>query len=278
VESAVIGALAGAAGLVAGAAIGYALARRSRASIPAPPAPEPALRPGTSTIRRGELLADLAAGVAHELGQPLSAARVSIEGVHYLRQLGREPTPEHLEKTLARVGMSLLAMTQTIEHLRSLARQDGPCQPAGIDLRDLVEAVLAERDQWLRFRETRIEWQRPGVPVRVLADPAGVRLILVNLLRNAVEAVEGQSDERRLVRVTAGPGPVLAVHDSGPGVPADMLPRLFDPFASSKGPGRGIGLSLASASARRMGGQLEASSQAGAGTRFTLMLPGAEAP
>lgn len=257
-----------AAAAVAGGAVGAALAWWLARRRPSTPTPAPLPENG-----RAELLAGLAAGMAHELGQPLSAARVGIEGIHYLRQIGREPSPEHLERTLSRVGMSLLAMTQTIEHLRSLARQDGPVPLARHDLADLVEGILADRDQWLRFHDTRIEWRRPAQSVAALVDPAGVRLILINLLRNAVEAVAGQAAERRLVSVSVGPGPTIAVHDSGPGIAAELAEGLFDPFRSSKGPGRGIGLSLARASARRMGGELHVASAIGAGSRFTLDLP-----
>ncbi len=240
--------------------------------LPVRPAPSPVRPDDNSRTSRSDLLAGLAAGVAHELGQPLSAARVGIEGIHYLRQIGRDPSPEHLLRTLSRVGMSLLAMTQTIEHLRILARQEGPSPRVHLDLADLVDGLLAERDQWLRFRDTRIEWHRPEQPVAVLADAAGIRLVVTNLLRNAVEAVEGQSSDRRLVRLSIGPGPTVTVHDSGPGLPAALAATIFDPFSSSKGPGRGIGLSLAKASAERMGGSLTVDSAPGSGTRFVLIL------
>lgn len=230
------------------------------------------LRQRDDESRRLELLGTLAAGLAHELGQPLSAARVGIEGVHYLRQLGREPSPEHLARTLSRVGLSLVAMTQTIEHLRGLAGPAAPVPAEPVDLAALVEAVLAERDQWLRYADTRISWTRPEQPAFASGDPAGIRLILVNLLRNAVEAVAGQGEDRRVVRITAS-GATLAVHDSGPGIAAERLGRIFDPFFSTKaGHGRGIGLSLAKASAERMGAELVAQSTVGAGTIFTLRL------
>ena len=223
--------------------------------------------------RRLHLLGTLAAGLAHELGQPLSAARVGIEGIHYLRQLGREPSAEHLARTLSRVGLSIVAMTQTIEHLRGLA---GPAQPVAaepVDLGALVEALLAERGEWLRYSDTRIAWTSPPQPVLAEGDPAGIRLILANLLRNAVEAVAGQGEERRVVRIAAGPGAMVAVHDSGPGLPPDRLALIFDPFHTTKaGPGRGIGLSLAKASAERMGAELRVESRLGVGTVFTLVL------
>nr|MBA2481829.1 hypothetical protein [Planctomycetota bacterium] len=200
--------------------------------------------------QRLELVAQLAAGLGHELGQPLSAARVGIEGLHYLRQLGREPSPEHVTRTLSQVGMSLVSMTQTIEHLRALAAREEAAPLQRVDLAAAVAAVLAERDQWLRYQDIAIVWQQPTAPVMALSEPAGLRLILVNLLRNAAEAVAGQGAERRQVRVTVGPGPVIAVHDSGPGIAPDHLARLFDPFFTTKGgSARGIGLSLAAASA-----------------------------
>lgn len=225
--------------------------------------------------RRLSLLGTLAAGLAHELGQPLSAARVGIEGIHYLRQLGREPTPEHLERTLSRVGMSLMAMTQTIDHLRSLAIPQGSTETGPVDLTACVDAVLADREHWLRFSDVVIDWRSPAAPIMVQAHPAGVRLILVNLLRNAVEAVAAQGADRRLVRVVAGPGPILTVHDSGPGIAPDRLQAVFDPFQSTKpGGGRGVGLSLALASARRMGADLEVVSDLGTGTVFTVRFIG----
>ncbi len=265
--------------LVIAAAIGGAgiilLAATMRARDVAPAAtPEPARsRIDDGDDDRGPALATLAAGLSHELGQPLSAARVGIEGLHYLRQLGREPSAEHVNRTLAQVGMSLIAMTQTIEHLRALAGPDAGARLQDVDLTALVEAVLAERDQWLRYRDVSIAWIPPARAVHAQAEPAGLRLVLVNLLRNAAEAVAGQGEGRRHLRITVGEEPSVAVHDSGPGIPAEHVRRLFDPFFTTKsGVARGIGLSLAQASAKRMGAELTAASALGAGSTFTLRL------
>jgi two-component system NtrC family sensor kinase len=142
-----------------------------------------------------------------------------------------------------------------------------------MDLAACVDAVVAERDQWLRYNDTHIVWERPPAPRPALVDPAGMRLILTNLLRNAVEAVAGQGENRRLVRLTIGPGAMVSVHDSGPGIAPDALDSIFDPFFSTKGGGvRGIGLSLARASAQRMGAELTVVSNLGSGSVFTLRL------
>lgn len=226
-----------------------------------------------SETRRLKMLAALAAGLAHELGQPLSVARVGIEGLHYLRQLGREPSVEQVERTLGRVGMSLLAMTQTIEHLRGLSADSQRGKLTEIDLVACIRGLLDEREQWLHFSDAHIDWKPPEKSVVALADHAGLRMILTNLTRNALEAVSGLSEERRMVRITVGPGPVIAVHDSGPGIAPEIQANLFDPFISTKAGGAmGIGLSLARASAQRMGAELRVISQPGCGSTFSLHL------
>jgi C4-dicarboxylate-specific signal transduction histidine kinase len=169
--------------------------------------------------------------------------------------------------------MSILTMTQTIEHLRQLAGSTDGVTLSRIDLGELIAILLADRDQWLRYHDTPIEFTRPDTAMYVMGDAAGVRLVLTNLLRNAVEAVSGQSSARRLVKITAGPGAFIAVHDSGPGIPKNLQERLFDPFFSTKeGNLRGIGLSLARASMQRMGGELRVTSQVGSGSTFSVHL------
>ncbi|MBA3708637.1 MAG: hypothetical protein H0W83_07460, partial [Planctomycetes bacterium] len=264
----------GCALLAAGGVLAFIVAVTKRQGeaqrLESPTEPSPIGDDADSDRRRLSLMGTLAAGIGHELGQPLSAARVGIEGLHYLRQLGREPSPEHINRTLSQVGMSLIAMTQTIEHLRALSGPSGTVPLRELDLAASVDAVLAERSQWLRYQDIEIGWKQPGQPVPALGDQQGLRLILTNLLRNAVEAVAGQTADRRSVRVTVGPGAVVAVHDAGGGIAADHLQRLFDPFFSTKGgPARGIGLSLARASAERMGAELTVSSAVGSGTTFT---------
>jgi signal transduction histidine kinase len=203
----------------------------------------------------------------------LSAARVDIEGLHLLRQLGREPAPEHRDRVLARVGTCILSMTQTIEHLRSLATEPATATCRPVDLRTVVEAVLSERDRWLTLTDTQVNFDPPSFACPVLADPAGLRLILVNLLRNAAEAVAGQDPSRRMVRVRIGPGARVSVEDGGPGLRPEQMARIFEPFRTTKGAGRGVGLALARASALRMRADLTVESEPGLGTRFTLRLP-----
>ncbi len=215
----------------------------------------------------------LAGSLAHELGQPLSAARVGLEGLHYLRQLGRDPSPEHISSTLTQVAMSLLTMTQTIDHLRSLAGTPQKNRLEIVDLGLQIDVLLNDREQWLRYSDVKITWEKPTQPIMALSDNAGLRLILTNLLRNAVEAVANQSQERRVVIIKLGPGTTISVQDSGSGIPDALINKIFEPFTSSKTEGiHGIGLPLAKMSAARMGGSLTVRSELGSGSTFTLQL------
>lgn len=243
-----------------GLALGLAVGRSAR---PPPPAAAP-------TDRRLETLGALAAGIVHEVAQPLSAARVSIEGLHYLRQLGREPAPGQVAKTLDRVGMSLLTMTQILDHLRYLAGA-GARALLPLRLEDAAAALVADRASWLHFGEVELTTVL-AEPTLVQADPTGLRLVLANLARNAAEAVARLPADRRWVRLCVGPGPTITVEDPGLGLPPEVVARLFQPFISTRGEARGVGLSLARAAAERMGGTLIYLPRPDGGTLFRLTL------
>lgn len=252
-----------------GVAAGHALGRRKAA-----PAPAPAK---SDTSQRLESLGVLAAGVVHEIAQPLSAARVSVEGLHYLRQLGRAPSEQQLAKVLDRVGMSLLAMVQILDHLRYLAGVGAARTALPTVLEDAVGAVIADRSNWLRWSDVRIELQAEG-RTRVRADPVGLRLIVSNLVRNAAEAVAGLAPERQWIRIVFAADGAVSVCDPGPGIPPELVDELFRPYVSTRGEARGFGLSLAHAAAQRMGGHLSYRRDAQAGLSvFTLRLQPAEA-
>jgi two-component system nitrogen regulation sensor histidine kinase NtrY len=116
----------------------------------------------------------------------------------------------------------------------------------------------------------------PGLPP-VLADRDQVLQVLLNLVRNALDAMPSGGTLRLAAR-RAGAGVAFAVSDTGPGVPPADLPRVFEPYFTTKEGGTGLGLAIARRIAEEHGGSLEVESEPGRGATFTLTLPAAASP
>jgi two-component system, NtrC family, sensor histidine kinase PilS len=219
--------------------------------------------------RRSERLAmigQLAAGIAHEIRNPLASISGSIE---LLRQ---GPSPSDDDRTLmAIVHREIQRLNVLIGDLLGYANPRPP-QPVDFDLGVMVEETLqvARREQAFASIEMAFSVDRP-LPLH--ADPAKLRQVLWNLLRNAADAAALGG---RHVRVDARREPAattLVVADDGPGIPADQLTQIFDPFFTTKSKGTGLGLATCHAIVTEHGGHLDAVSEPGKGTRMTVSLP-----
>ncbi|HEY1227219.1 MAG TPA: ATP-binding protein, partial [Ramlibacter sp.] len=117
-----------------------------------------------------------------------------------------------------------------------------------------------------------------GEPVRVRAEPVALEQIIHNLLMNALQALDQVPAGQRELLVEVGrqaEGGVLSVADTGPGIAPELLPRIFDPFVTTRDAGLGLGLSLCESLATGMGGSLQALQRASRGALFRLTLPAA---
>jgi two-component system sensor histidine kinase PilS (NtrC family) len=219
--------------------------------------------------RRSERLAmigQLAAGIAHEIRNPLASISGSIE---LLRQ---GPSASDDDRTLmAIVHREVQRLNLLIGDLLDYANPRPP-QPVDFDLGVMVEETLqvARREQAFASIEMAFAVDRP-LPLH--ADPAKLRQVLWNLLRNAADAAALGG---RHVHVDARRGPdqtTLVVSDDGPGIPADQLARIFDPFFTTKSKGTGLGLATCHAIVAEQGGHIDAVSEPGKGTQMTVILP-----
>jgi two-component system sensor histidine kinase PilS (NtrC family) len=219
--------------------------------------------------RRSERLAmvgQLAAGIAHEIRNPLASISGSIE---LLRQ---GPSASDDDRTLmAIVHREVQRLNVLIGDLLDYANPRPP-QPVDFDLGVMVEETLqvARREQAFATIEMAFSVDRP-LPLH--ADPAKLRQVLWNLLRNAADAAALGG---RHVHVDARRGPdatALIVSDDGPGIPADQLARIFDPFFTTKNKGTGLGLATCHAIIAEHGGHIDAASEPGKGTQMTVSLP-----
>lgn len=212
---------------------------------------------------------DFAASVVHELRTPLTILRSQVEALqdHVVR-----PGP----RSLASLREEVMRLGRLVADLESLAVADAAgfsLKPAPTDLRPLVEEVVREFAG--PFAAEGIRLESALAPLQADVDPVRMRQVLANLLSNALKFTpEGG---RVLVEVGAeGDRANVRVSDSGPGIPSDELPRVFDRFFRGRaagGGGSGIGLTVVSELVRAHGGTVDLESAPGAGTTVTVRLP-----
>lgn len=225
----------------------------------------------TETISRLEGVASVAvggAGAAHDLSAPLSV----ILGYASLRRED-EDLPQEVREDMARIERAALYCRELIHGLLSRREADAAARRAS----EVVESALNLCEDPLRARGIEIARSFPSDEVFVRAAGHELERVLVNLVGNAAKALPPGG--RITVSVASSGGNVLlSVDDDGPGLPPELLPRLFTPFATGRGRegGVGLGLYLCRDIARRHGGELSAERSALGGARFTLRLPSAE--
>lgn len=186
-------------------------------------------------------LGQMSAALSHEFNQPLGALRNYAENAGTL--IERERIPE-ARTAIDRIVSMADRMAAIARRLHTFARHPG--QRLGpVDLGEAVEAAREIAELRLRQCGATLEVDLPAGLPKVVAGPVRLQQVLVNLLTNAADAVDGREERRiRLGATETGEGVELTVEDSGPGVPEALAERIFDPFFSTKGVGNGLGLGL----------------------------------
>ncbi|MBI3268645.1 MAG: PAS domain-containing protein [Planctomycetes bacterium] len=233
-----------------------------------------------SLVQAGKMVAvgELASGIAHEIANPLAAIGASAELLREILSspsLRERPELEALPRHLEKIERQVFRCKEIIQTLLAFARRGGPeTVLAPVELNHVVEDALRLVEESARARSKAIVRElAPGLP-RVEADAQQLQQVLLNLLSNALDAIEGEGHIR--VRTRRAEGRVeLCVADDGCGIPAAHLPRLFDPFFTTKPPGKGtgLGLYLCQRIVARLGGTIDCESEPGRGTTFTVALP-----
>ena len=214
-------------------------------------------------------LGEMSAAVSHELNQPLAAMKTYLAGARLLLQRKR---PEEAMSSFQRIDDLIERMGAITRQLKSFARKGGEAfEP--IDVRACVSSALAMMEPQLRTRAVRINRTLPRTPVMVMADRIRLEQVIINLLRNALDATKDAADPKIDILLSAGGTVILSVQDNGHGI--SDLENLFEPFYTTKRPGDGVGLGLAISSGivKDLGGRLTARNAPGGGAVFDVQLP-----
>ena len=225
---------------------------------------------------------DMARQVAHEVKNPLTPMRLAAE---HLRRAWRDQVPDFSD-VLERGVDLIVRQTESLKRIATAFSDFARLPGRRRDPTDVAE--IARRVVQLYANTPHLTLRADvadGLPT-ILADPDELNRVLVNLAKNAVEAMEGRDGtlgvrvrrERPDERGAAADFLVVEVEDDGPGIPDDVLPRLFEPYFSTKTSGTGLGLAICKRAVEDLGGSIAVRSAAGKGTTVTVRLPVVTAP
>ena len=214
-------------------------------------------------------LGEMSAAVSHELNQPLAAMKTYLAGARLLLRRNR---PEEALASFGRIDDLLERMGAITRQLKSYARK-GSDTFSPVVLGDALASSLSMMEPQLRQRHVKITKILPKEPVRVMGDRMRIEQVMINLLRNALDATKSVREPEIEILLAAGETATLTVRDNGPGI--ENLESLFEPFYTTKQPGDGVGLGLAISSGivNDLGGRLTARNGQRGGAVFEMQLP-----
>jgi C4-dicarboxylate-specific signal transduction histidine kinase len=227
-------------------------------------------------VSRLKLLGEMGTAVAHELNQPITAARAYVRaGERLAAACGAavQPAIDALRQAITQLDLA----GSILNRIRGMLSQ-GVRRSEAIELKAAIEeAVALARFEAARARVT-IETDFGAAPVTVTADPIQVEQVLLNLFRNSFDALATRDGARRFVHVgvesaTDGSQVEVSVRDNGPGIPPDVADSLFKPFNTTKPEGLGLGLTISRSLVESWGGRLWLAETGSQGTEFRFSWP-----
>jgi signal transduction histidine kinase len=225
------------------------------------------------TSRRVTMSA-LSGSMAHEISQPLSAMIYNAEALQLMIN-GSRATTENITEILADIHADGILAAEIIERHRAMLRSR-KIEKKEVDLQTVVSDTLALVAYDIMERQIEVSVDLPANSCRLHCDPVLLEQVLVNLVINAMDAMEATPPVRRHITISSEARRneiEIVVHDTGPGLPADLQGRLFTPFVTTKSHGVGIGLAIARTIVEAHGGSIGARNSPVGGAIFTITLP-----
>jgi len=224
-------------------------------------------------LDRAVTASGMSTSIAHELSQPLGAILSNAEAAELLLNTGL-PDMNQLKEILEDIRRDDQRAVSIIKHLRMLLRQselDAHHFCLGKTVKDVVELL----DPQAKEQGVSLLVDIEGDNLQVNADPVHIQQVILNLAINAIEAMQNVAakDHQLTLRVSVIDHEVITfVEDTGAGIPADKLKRIFEPFVTTKKNGTGLGLSIAKTIINTYGGRIWAENKAGGGAMFCFAL------
>ncbi len=217
-------------------------------------------------------VATLVAGLAHEIGTPMGV----IKG--HASQLESAVSDEDAKWRLRTIQEQVTRISKIIQTLLNMARP-GKTQLVPVSLKSVIEMTLAFLTEKFSHRSIEAQFEIDSAP-SVLGDPERLQQLFLNLFMNAVDAMPDGGELRVALGSTTDGKIKITVADDGQGIPAQDLPRIFEPFFTSKeaGTGNGLGLMVAKGIVKDHGGSMEVKSEQGHGTEFWILFPRSAEP
>ncbi len=214
-------------------------------------------------------LGEMSAAVSHELNQPLAAMKTYLAGARLLLKRNR---PDEALSSFQRIDDLIERMGAITRQLKSYARKGGDAF-SPVNMGEALASALSMMAPQLKDRKLRITRALPSEPVQVMGDRVRIEQVMVNLLRNALDATQSVDEPEIEIILAAGETATFTVRDNGHGI--EELDELFEPFYTTKKPGEGVGLGLAISSGivKDLGGRLMARNAEGGGAVFEMQLP-----
>jgi len=220
------------------------------------------------------VLGQMSAGITHELNQPLAALRTLSDNARVLLAKSR---PEEVSANLALISELTERMGKITGQLKAFARKS-PSRLEPVSVRRAIANALSLLERRLTSEGVVITQSLPPHEVEVRGDGNRLEQVLVNLLVNAQDAMQGAPVRRvEFIVREQGERVLIVVRDTGSGIPEELLPRLFEPFVTTKesGAGLGLGLAISAGIIRDFGGTLVAANRPDGGAEFTIDLASA---
>lgn len=226
------------------------------------------LRDDLAQANRLASLGQITAGVAHEINQPLAAIRTFAENAGTLLDRGDTVRTRKNLDTITGLADRIGEITGT---LRNFARRQTGARQV-IDISDPVDGAVMMLRSRMKQQNVRLDREVPPVPALVDGNKTRLEQVFVNLLRNALDAIERDGTIHIATSVSQD-SVRISIEDTGPGLSPEMLDRLFTPFSTTRQNGLGLGLVITADILRELGGGIEAGNAPSGGARITITLP-----